>query len=122
MKKPSNFEIIKELEEAKKAFSDLEKKCSKQDYTATIPEGYTNYILIAAYATSRLVEIDEDKLLNLEKDKVIHNSTISGGSLFTARECINNYMCGQRKFVKDQYEQLTRSCSSVIKIIELGIF
>ncbi len=71
------------------------------------------HFLTAGYANALLYSLGRDRLLQFERQGVIHNSTLSGGSLMASMSAVNAYLLrGQRLFERDKYEQLSRSCHS----------
>lgn len=119
---------IRELEQARKTFSELEgiatsetsashdKKGSKQDVNRSFL--YDHFFLIASYAVGKLELLGRNKLLELENEGSIHTATITGSSLLSARNSIERYVCGVREFSRDDYEQLGRACYSVRNLLE----
>ena len=114
-------DIVAILAQAAKKFSILEDAASNSGGEVQVTEDMTDAFTAAHFAHTILLYLGKDKLLELEREGVINNSTISGSSLSSALTCARDYMTGKTdKFSKDNYEQLGRSCRSVKRLYELG--
>lgn len=112
---------IKALQLTEREFSDLENLARVDGKTKRLSSNEEKLMLVASYAVTSLYVLGKERLLVLEKEGHVHSSTISGGSLDSARFCIDQYMGGERMFTRDDYEQLGRSCRSVKTLLEKGI-
>ena len=112
--KQSRLEIF---DEARKYFV---KRLEEESVQSTGDADEGRYFLIASIATSTLYAIGKEKLLDLEKQGIVHNSTISGSSLGLAAKTINDYLDGRLELRRDNAEQLYRTCQSAKKVCEIN--
>jgi len=107
---------LRKLEEAKNVFGELE-QLSVNKGLFPVPEACNRHFEITAYATAELLSLGKEKLLEMEKQRKIHPSTISGGSLDVTSSVLRQYyLHEQRSFDNNQYEQLARTCLSLLLI------
>lgn len=111
--------LVALLEKAHQQF--LELYYQNLEYSRTLQPQHEEYINTAHKATLMLMALGTKKLKELEEQRLIHTSTIAGGSLESAVFALKIYNLGQRTFDKDYIEQLARSCDSAAEVIKQEI-
>lgn len=117
----STMRNTKAFQEAAEAFHELEQLCLN-DGSAEIPNSFLKHVATASYALATLNLLGRDKLLDLERQEIVHPSTVSGGSLASTIDSLRAYwLMDDREYYKDDYEQLARTCHSAKKVYDNDI-
>jgi hypothetical protein len=119
-------DVINELGESGNALFELEKiaKQAKIDHGTShptpVPKQNRSDMAVATYAIAVLGSLGKEELLELERNEIIHNSTITGGSLSVAMSALSCYVVNNEtsSIEPDHFEQLGRACVSTKNVIE----
>ncbi len=105
---------LEDFIQAQHFFSELCSRAGQAKEAIPVPPHCADrYFGTAAYACAVLYSLEREQLLSLEKEGMVHSSTLSGGSLPKAMRVVNDYLTGNKSaFDWDEYEQLIRTCDS----------
>ncbi len=99
-------------------FSELEHMATPLGRAVVPTRNADKHFNTAAYAAAIIYSLKHEKLLDLEKRRVVHPST-STGSLSLAMSVINKYhFWKETEFSGDDYQQLKRTCNSAQRFLE----
>ncbi|MEK6950516.1 MAG: hypothetical protein AABX13_02225 [Nanoarchaeota archaeon] len=107
-------------------FNDLKDKAAQKEFHLGMlgkfpvpPQGADLHFGTVAYSVALLYSKGVELLQKLEKEGVVHPSTIERGSLITAMSSISDYFVARRNaFTRDEYEQLQRTCYSAKLLLD----